>query len=84
MSFVLSRRIAIHSLAATVAGAATSARGVTPTPPHEPGSVQVPHFGKGNVKICVPRARERIKAVMNGDSNGRFDDQPRGSNSPCK
>jgi hypothetical protein len=46
--------------------------------------VNVPHFGKGNVKVCVPRTRERIKAVMNGDSAGRFGDQLWGTNSPCK
>jgi hypothetical protein len=84
MPFAVSWRIAINSLATTVALALNSAHGATPTPPRDPSSVQVPHFGKGEVKSCVPRARKRIKAVMDGDSTMRFDDQPRGSNSPCK
>ena len=82
MSFVSSRRIMIYSLAAAVAGALTPARGATPAP--EPGSVHVPHFGKAGVKPCIPRARERIKAIMDGDEAGRFNDQPRGSNSSCR
>jgi hypothetical protein len=82
MSFVLSRRIIIHSIAATVASALASAQGATPAPADEPGSV--PHFGKAVAKGCIPRTRERIKAVMNGDGAARFSDQPRGSNSPCR
>lgn len=84
MSLVLSRRIAIHSLAAAAADALTSARGATPSPASQPGSVNVPHFGKAGVKSCVPRARERIKSIMNGAGAERFNDQPRGTNSLCR
>ena len=81
MSFVLFRRITIYSIVAAVAGMHVAAHGATPMP--APGSVDVPHFGKGNVKVCVPRARVRIKAVMNGDSSGSFSNHLWGTNSPC-
>jgi hypothetical protein len=84
MSFVWFRRITIYSFVAAVAGMHVAARGATPMPAHEPSAVHVPHFGKGGVKPCIPRARDRIRSVMNGDSAGRFDDQPRSSNSPCR
>ena len=83
MPFVLSRRVTIHSLAAIVAGALTSARAATPAPTYEPAGIHVPHFGKSGIKTCNPRGRERIRAIMNGNSAGRSNDQPRGSNSPC-
>jgi hypothetical protein len=82
MSFVLFRRITIYSIVAAVAGMHVAAHGATPMP--APGSVDVPHFGKAGVKPCIPRARERIKAVMEGDGAGRFSDRPRGTNSSCR
>jgi len=82
MSFALYRQVTLQGLA--IVCALTSAQAAPPVPEHQPGHAQVPHFGKGNVKVCVPRARERIKAVMNGDSTGRFGEQLWGTNSPCK
>jgi hypothetical protein len=82
MSFALYRRVTLQVLA--VVCTLASAQAATPVPEHEPGNAHVPHFGKGGVKVCVPRARERIKAVMNGDSAGRFGDQLWGTNSSCK
>jgi hypothetical protein len=84
MSFALFRRITLSGLAAMVACALTSAQGGAAVPAHEPGGVYVPHFGKGNVKVCVSRARERNKAIMNGDSVARFDNEPPASNLPCR
>lgn len=85
MAFASSRWVAtIASLAATVAWSLGVAHATTLPPAHDPIGVQVPHFGKFGTKVCVPRARERLKAVMNGPSAERLDEPPRGSNSPCQ
>jgi hypothetical protein len=54
------------------------------TPALTPGGVTVPHFGNGKVKNCIPRARQRIRAVMNDNSKARFEVQPRASNRLCE
>jgi hypothetical protein len=82
MSKELSRRIALRSLAAIAVARFGSAKAATPA--LTPAGVEVPHFGSGKSKACVPRVRERIKAVMNDKNPTRFEAQPPASNRPCK
>jgi hypothetical protein len=71
--------MALRSLAVVALfGAAQAA-----TPALTSGGVSVPHFGNGKAKSCVPRARERTRAIMNDKSTARFEGQPRASNRPC-
>ena len=85
MSRALFRRNALRSAAAAIAACSlVPAQYATATPVDEPNRVQVPHFGHGKVADCVPRARDRIKAVMNGASMAQFDNPPPGRNRPCK
>jgi hypothetical protein len=81
MSVALYCRVTLQCL--VVVCTLTSAQAAPPVPEHKAGNADVPHFGKGNVKVCVPRARVRIKAVMNGDSSGSFSNHLWGTNSPC-
>jgi hypothetical protein len=53
-------------------------------PPLTSTAADVPHFGNGKAKACVPLVRERIKAVMDGKSVARFEVQPPASNRPCE
>jgi hypothetical protein len=63
-------------------GIVSWAQAAVPTSPD--GADSIPHFGNGKTAGCVPRARQRVKAVMNGTSAARFEDQPPGSNRACK
>jgi hypothetical protein len=78
------RRNALRGLAAIVACSLASAQGATPTRTDEPNRVQVPHFGHGKATGCVPRARARIKAVMNDNRTAQFDNVPPSHNHPCQ
>jgi hypothetical protein len=81
MTNLLSRRGALRNLAGIAAATFASAQAA---PPPTSVTTDVPHFGNGKPKTCVPLVRQRIRAVMNGSSVARFEDQPPASNRPCK
>jgi hypothetical protein len=82
MSKLLPCRIALRILA--IIAAAPFAAGQAAPLPLTPTTANVQHFGNGKPKTCVPLVRQRIKAVMNGASVGKFEAQPPASNRPCK
>jgi hypothetical protein len=82
MSKTSSRRIALQTLAAIIVALLGPALAATPA--LTPGGVEVPHFGNGKPKTCVPRVRQRIRAVMNDNRPENLEAQPRASNRPCK
>jgi hypothetical protein len=80
----VSRRRVLRSLAVVAVYPFGSARCATPAPADEADPVQVPHFGNGKVRGCVPRVRLRIRAVLDDKNPGRFDHQPPANNRACK
>ena len=79
------RRIALRSLiAVALFGSAQAGTPHNGTLVVTGSGVPVPHFGDMTPKACVPRVRERIRAVMNDKSVLRFESQPPASNRACK
>jgi hypothetical protein len=83
MPLSVSRRLALRGLAAIALCPLGSALGENIPPAPRPGGVQVPRFGHDKTARCPRRARERVRAVMDGTASADFEDHPSAGNRAC-